>query len=494
MNISLPIWSSNKNYVKLIFTISSVLVALLLAAIYFFSKDNLLVGMAILIIPIPVLFFYNLFKYPRVGFITVLYCNYFAIGLSRYIPAPVGLTVDAMLLLTLIAVLFSQFNKRVDWNKAAKDYTYISLVWFVMTCFQLINPEAVSREAWFYAMRGQALYIVLAVPLVYLIFNRPKDLDTLINLCAWFTILAILKGVMQKYVGVDRWEQQWLNVPGNRSTHILFGQLRVFSFFSDAGTYGGSMGYFGVLFSVLGIYETRSRKKIFYFLIAIAALYAMMISGTRSAIAVPLTGFVMYTILSRKFKTMITVGGIVFLVFFILKYTTIGQGNYDIRRMRSAFSEDNASLNVRMENRKLFADYLKSRPFGGGVGSSGNWGSRFSPGTFLAETATDGWYIQLWAEQGIVGLVVYLLIIFYIVLKSSFLIFFRLKKPENIYKAIGFTSGMYGLIVSSYTASSLGQMPNTIIVFVSMTLISEMVRWEKEEKLKSENELILSNN
>jgi len=478
MNVSLPIWTTNKNHVTLIAVVTTILVALILGAIYFFSKDNLLAGMAILILPIPILLFYNLFKYPRFGFIAVLYCNYFAIGLSRYIPAPIGLTVDAMLLLTLIALLFSQFNNKVEWRKAAKNYTYIALIWFIMTFLQLFNPEAVSREAWFYAMRGQALYIVLAIPLVYLIFNRPKDLDTLINLCAWFTIFAVLKGLMQKYVGVDRWEQQWLNIPGNRTTHILFGQLRIFSFFSDAGTYGGSMGYFGVLFTILGINEVKTRKKIFYFIIALASLYAMMISGTRSAIAVPLTGFVMYTILSKKFKTMITVGSIVFLIFFILKYTTIGQGNYDIRRMRSAFSEDNASLNVRMGNRKLFADYLKTRPFGGGVGSSGNWGSRFSPGTFLAETATDGWYIQIWAEQGI------------IVLKSSYLIFFRLKKPENIYKAIGFTSGMYGLMVSSYTASSLGQMPNTIIVFVSMTLISLMEKWEKKEEAKNENDIV----
>jgi len=148
--------------------------------------------------------------------------------------------------------------------------------------------------------------------------------------------------------------------------------------------------------------------------------------------------------------------------------------------MRSAFAEDNASLNVRQENRKLFAEYLKTRPFGGGIGSSGNWGLRFSPGTFLAETATDGWYIQIWAEQGVVGLSFYLLMIFYFFIKSIFLIFFRLKKPENIYKAIAFVSGMAGLMVTSYSASSLGQMPNTIIVAVSVALISLMPKWEKE--------------
>jgi O-antigen ligase len=150
--------------------------------------------------------------------------------------------------------------------------------------------------------------------------------------------------------------------------------------------------------------------------------------------------------------------------------------------MRSAFAEDNASLNVRQENRKLFAEYLQTRPFGGGIGSSGNWGLRFSPGTFLAETATDGWYIQIWAEQGIVGLLFYLFMLCYFFVKSIFLIFFRLKKPENINKAIAFTSGMAGLMVTSYSASSLGQMPNTIIVICSVTLISIMPKWESDEK------------
>ncbi len=412
----------------------------------------------------------------------MLFANYFAIGLSRYIPAPVGLTVDALLFMTLLAVIFSQFNHKVEWRNAGKDYTYFTLIWFGMTLFQLINPEAVSREAWFYAMRGQALYLVLAVPLVYLIFNKPRDLQLLITLCAWFTLLAVAKGLMQKYVGVDRWEQIWLNQPGNRSTHILFGQLRVFSFYSDAGTFGGSMGYFGVVYMVLGIHEELKRRKYFYYFVAIASLYAMLISGTRSAIAAPLMGFALYTILSKRFKVMILVGSIVFIVFFILKYTLIGQGNYDIRRMRSAFAEDNASLNVRQENRKLFAEYLQTRPFGGGIGSSGNWGLRFSPGTFLAETATDGWYIQIWAEQGIVGLLFYLFMLCYFFVKSIFLIFFRLKKPENINKAIAFTSGMAGLMVTSYSASSLGQMPNTIIVICSVTIISIMPKWESDEK------------
>jgi len=471
----------NRQYYKTVFVTGFIITLLICTAIFFFAKDNMVAGIATLLLPVPVIYLYLIFKFPKVSFISVLFCNYFAIGLSRYIPAPVGLTVDATLLLTFIAILFSQFNHKVEWKLAGKDLTYIALIWFGMTVLQLINPQTISREAWFYAMRSQSLYILLIVPLVYLVFNKPKDMDTFISLCAWFTLFAVFKGLMQKYMGLDRWEQQWLNLPGNLSTHMLFGKLRVFSFFSDAGTYGGTMGYFGVLYIILAIHDKRKQKKIFYYIVGVMSLYAMLISGTRSAIAVPLVGFVLYTILTKKFKIMILVGGLVFSIFFILKYTSIGQGNYDIRRMRSAFDGDNASLNVRNENRRIFANYLQSKPFGGGIGSSGNWGLRFTPYTLLAQTPTDGWYIQLWAEQGVIGLTAYLLMIFYFVIKSTLLIFYRIKKPENLYKAIAFTSGMYGLIVSSYTASSLGQMPNTIIVFTSMVLISLMTKWEKDE-------------
>lgn len=472
----------NRPILKLIISVSFVFGLLFIIVLYSFANNNLILGLATFVLPLAIIYIYSIFAKPHIGYISMLFANYFAIGLSRYIPAPVGLTVDALLIFTWLVLIFSQFNTKLNWKNANNDFTWFVVAWFVMNLFQLINPEAVSKAAWFYAMRSVALYSFLVVPLTYLMFNRPKDLEIFIQLCAWFTVLAVAKALMQKYIGVDRWEQQWLNVPGNRTTHILFGKLRIFSFFSDAGTFGSSMGYFGVLFLIIGFHEKFTLKKYFYLFVGIASLYAMMISGTRSAIAVPLMGFSMYTILSKRVKVMFAVGTLLFISFFFLKYTTIGQGNYDIRRMRSAFSEDNESLNVRVENRKLFANYLKSRPFGGGVGSAGNWGLRFSPDTFLAKTATDGWYVQIWAEQGIVGLTFYLIMILYFAFKSSFIIFFKLKKPEYISKAIGLTCGMYGLLVSSYTASSLGQMPNTIIVFVSLVLISEMPKWEKEEK------------
>lgn len=449
--------------------------------IYFLSSNNIIGSFAIFLLPFIVIFLYFIFKNPRIGFITSLFCNYFVLGISRYVPGPLGLLVDGTLALTFIALLFSQFNHKVNWEIAAKDYTAWVIAWAVMIVLQLFNPEAVSREAWFYAMRGYAVYSLFSVILVYTVFNRPKDLDLFITLLAWFTILAVIKALIQKYSGLDQWENKWLMLPGNRRTHLLFGKLRIFSFFPDAGTFGSAMGYSGVLFTILGIHEKSKINKRFYFIVGLLALFAMLISGTRSSIAVPLTGFSIYAILTKKFKIMFTGGFIVFSLFFILKYTYIGQGNYDIRRMRSGFSEENPSMQLRNENRRIFADYLKTRPFGGGIGSAGNWGLRFSPGTILAETATDGWYVQIWAETGIVGILFYLMMMLYMAFKSSYLIMFNIRDELYRFKAIGLTSGLFGLMVTCYTSASLGQMPNTVIAFVSISLISLIPEWEKEK-------------
>lgn len=62
---------------------------------------------------------------------------------------------------------------------------------------------------------------------------------------------------------------------------------------------------------------------------------------------------------------------------FSFKFTTIGNNNYQINRMRTAFDSDDASLNVRLQNQILFANYLKSRPIGGGVGHAGDRAQKF---------------------------------------------------------------------------------------------------------------------
>ena len=456
----------------------SLLVGCLLASIWFFRDDNIKLAFPILLLPFAVLFVGAVFVKPERGLLAVFVVNYFAMGLARYVPAPLGLSVDGILVLTWIALFFSQFNEKVSWKKAWKGVSICALIWFLYALFQFFNPEAVSRVAWFYAMRGVSLYMLLTVPLVFLLLDHEKHLDRMLKLWAVFTLLGVVKGIMQQVLGPDPWEQQWLNEIGGK-THLLPGGLRIFSFFTDAGNYGGSMAFSGVVFSILALHTTPFRKKLFLGTVALAAFYGMIISGTRGAIAVPLAGFTLYAILSKKVKVVLLGGVLIFAAYAFLKFSTLGGSVYEIRRMRTALDPDNPSLVVRKENQRLLKGYLASRPFGGGIGSAGNWGLRFSPGTFLAETPTDSWYVQIWAEQGRVGLILHLVILGFILVSSSRISIYKLKTHEMKGKAIALTAGMFGVMIASYGNGIIGQMPNGIILYMSMTFIAMMPRWEQ---------------
>jgi hypothetical protein len=459
--------------------IIALLIIFLALSMLFFHKENLKAGILFLLLPLGLLSVVAIFIHPIRGLIAVFVVNYFAMGIARYIPGPLGLMIDGLLVLTWIAVFFSQFNKKVEWKKSWNGLTIVAIIWYSYTLFQLINPEVVSRVAWFYAMRGISLYMLLAVPLVFLLFDNKKHLDLVLRLWAWFTILGVLKGAAQHYIGPDPWEQQWLNEIGGK-THLLPQGLRIFSFFTDAGTYGGSMGYSGVVFSIIALNAPKSRNKLFFGIVALAAFYGMIISGTRGALAVPIAGFTLYALLSRKIK-MIILGGILLIaVFAFLKFSTLGSSVYEIRRLRTALEPDNPSLMVRKENQKLLKSYLASRPIGGGIGSAGNWGLRFSPDTFLAKTPTDSWYVQIWAEQGRVGLILHLVILAYILTRSVRITMFKLTSNELKGKAAALTAGMFGVMAASYGGGTLGQMPNGIIVYMSMAFIFMMQGWEEK--------------
>jgi hypothetical protein len=449
----------------------------LLLSFYFFYKNQFIPGIVALFVPFIVGYVIWVFLNPLVGFLSLFIANYFILGIARYLPGPLGLSVDALLVLTWLSLFFTQFNRKVEWGKAWNSLTIISIVWFVYILFELFNPEARSRVAWFYSMRGVGLYMLLTIPLTFILLDKRKYLDLMLRLWAIFTLLGVAKGMMQLYIGPDPWEKYWLATVGGK-THLIATGLRVFSFFSDAATYGVSMGYSGVVFALVALNSKGKKKKIFYLISGMAALYGMLISGTRGAIAVPFAGFALYAVLSKQIKILVVGGILLVSIYGILKFTSIGAGNAQIRRFRTALDSDNPSLMVRKENQKLLKVYLASRPFGGGIGSAGNWGMRFSPGTFLAETPTDSWYVQIWAEQGIVGLSLHLCVLAFLIGSCSYIIMFRLKDPELAGLGSALISGIFGIMAASYGSGALGQMPNGILMYMSLAFIFMMPQWE----------------
>lgn len=451
----------------------TALVVVVLGLGYLTAQGGMMSGIGIVAMPFLISYLYLIFMVPRAGIISIYILNFIAIGLARYIKGvPLGLSIDGNFILIYVALFFSNFFKKVPWKNAKNDLVLLAVIWYGYALLQLVNPEAVSKVAWFYAMRGVSLYMLFCIPLIFILFNSKTDLDQFLKIWAVMSILGTLKGMLQKFMGVDAWEQAWLDA-GSASTHILFGKLRVFSFYSDAGQFGAAQGQAGVVFLILALNEKRSKKlRIFYFITSFLGLYGLMISGTRGAMAVPVMGFAIYIVLIKNIKVMILGGlmGLSVIVFF--KYTTIAQSNYSVARMRTAFNPtEDASYLVRRANQRKLSSYLASRPLGGGIGSAGNWGLRFTPNSFLANTPTDSWYVMIWAEQGLVGLLLHLFILFYILLKSIFLIMFKIKDKEIHAIMCALTSGYFGIMVASYGNGVLGQMPTGIIIYTCMAFL-----------------------
>jgi hypothetical protein len=414
---------------------------------------------------------YSIFKSPKQGIYLLIVLGFFVTGATRYVIAPWGLMIDGLIVAIYIALFFKGFKEKIQWNKAKSSLTVLVTIWMAYILFQLANPEVISRESWFYAMRGIGLYQVLSIPLLFLLFNKQKDLNVFFIIWGCFSILGTLKGFQQWHFGVDLFEQRWLE-KGGAETHILFGKLRVFSFYSDAGQFGASQAHAGVVFGVLALFRKCTYKlRTFYLFVALAGVFGMIISGTRGAIAVPALGGIMFLILRKNMKVLMLGGVFLVAVYIFFAHTTLGQGNAEIRRMRTAFDPNEASLLVRLSNQKKLKSYLASRPFGGGVGATGNWGKRFTPHSFLANTATDSWYVMIWADTGIVGLIYYLFMLFFILVTGAYNVMVRIKNKDLKIQITALTCGMAGIMMASYGNGVFGQMPTGILMYVTMVFM-----------------------
>jgi hypothetical protein len=433
------------------------------------------------------IYIYLVFKNPILGFYTTIGLNFVILGMGRYVKGlPLGFAIDGIIILTFLALIFSKFRERVDWSPINKNITILAVIWLGYFVFQLINPEARSVQAWI-AGRSTGFHFLLIVTLTFMFINTNKRLEIFLYIWGIFSILASLKGLGQLFFGVDAAEQAWLD-DGAAQTHVLFGKLRIFGFFTDAGNYGANQGYSAVV-AIIYSMAKKGLPKIFFITVGVLGLYGMLISGTRGAIAVPFAGFMTFFVLKKNIKVLGAGIFMVAVIFVFFKFTMIANGNAQIRRMRTGFDPNNPSLQVRKKNQAILKGYLASRPFGGGVGHAGDKAQRFIPYAFLSHVATDSWYVMIWAEMGIIGLTLHLIILFYVIGMGSFKVMFRIRDPITKLKMSALISGMAGVMLASYGNEVLGQMPTSLLIYASMAIMSNQEIFE-EPSVEKEAKLI----
>ncbi|QJW88158.1 O-antigen ligase domain-containing protein [Spirosoma taeanense] len=318
------------------------------------------------------------FTNPMAGLMIYFNINFFVLGISRFLPdAPYGLSIDLMLVLIFIGIFFSV--RRTGERRLHHPVFYLVLVWFMYTILLFFNTRAPSQVAWFFAVRGLSLYWLMVVTAGLLLINDPKHLYWLVKCWLFWSVLGALWSFRQYYIGLLPGEQQWLNEVGYK-THLLFGkQFRAFSFYTDAGQFGASMAHVSLFAGIMVLESKTMLKRVLYLLLALICFWGFAIAGTRGPLFIIFVGGPIYLLLRRNVPLLITGLTVLTIAFSLLVFTRIGQGNYQILRMRSALNMEDPSLLIRINNQILLAGYMADKPFGGGVGSGGTGATGLRP-------------------------------------------------------------------------------------------------------------------
>lgn len=461
-----------------------LLTALMLG--FVISKGGLITALALIGLPIGIFGFAYFMEKPQLNLWGAVLIGFFSCGIARYVSGPWGLLLDGFLAIGWLSCLF-KFKKQ-DWKPVKNDIMALALVWYGIVFMELLNPEMRSAMAWFYAMRGTGLNLLMTFGLTFLLFRDAKYLDKFLFIIIIYSMLGVVWGLRQMIFGIDAAEHHWLYVDGYGMTHILHGVLRVFSFYSDAGQFGAQQAMMALMCGIIAIGPYPMKTRIWYGIAAAVTFVGFGISGTRGALAVPAAGALAYLVVSRNFKLLIA--GVVAIgsVFYVLKFTFAFQGVEQVRRMRTALDPKDESLQVRFRNQIIFGNYLRTRPFGGGVGSAGFWGNRFSPGTLLAQTPTDSYYVKIWAETGIIGVCVHLFIFGYLVGKGGY-VCWMLRDPPLRYKIIAIYASMCGVFLASFGNQVFSSPPTGIIMYIGIPFIFMSPEWDKKirEEAKTKN-------
>ena len=429
-------------------------------------KLAMLAVAGLLAIPVVIGCFIDLFF----GIIVMLVAGFMLGLVAKYTNAPIGMALDGLLVLMLVGML-ARLIKEKDFSFAKSPISIFILAWIYYNLLQVINPWAASKIAWVYTVRTVALLLALYFIASYALSSYKRVLFTVkaILFLAFFSAAYALK---QEWVGFTDAEMTWLHADEERFMLIFqWDRMRVFSLFSDPTTFGILMGYMSMFCLVLAAGPFKIWKRIALVISAGAMLLSMAYAGSRTPFVMLPVGVVFYMVLTFKRETIFAallffmVGGV-----FVMKSTSSAV----VWRIQSAFrGESSDTIDVRIKNQKLVRPFIHSHPIGAGLGSTGYWGKRFTPGSWLASFAHDSLYVRLAVETGWVGLIIYMGLLF-TAMRTSIYYFFRVKDPVIKTLYLGFTMNVFLLSLASYPQEAITLLPTSVVFYITLAMIARL--------------------
>jgi hypothetical protein len=422
---------------------------------------------------------------PKFGIIFLLISAYLVMFIYKLQEGvQLGVAMDIIQLLLIIGFfLFQKFHP--NWKIFKGPVAYVVLLWVAYNILQVANPFTEARMAWFYTVRS-----IAAVSLMYFIFayhiQTLSFLKLLFKIWIGLSVFAAIYALKQEYIGFFAFEEKTFNDPLVISLLFINGVWRKFSIFSDPVAFAYNMVISAVFCATLITGPFSKQKKIVLGSMAVLFITVMLYSGTRGAYVLIPAAFILYVSmhLTRGVIMMAVAGGM-----FMLFVINVPTSNITLVRFQSAFKpSDDASFNVRKENQKRIQPYIQTHPLGGGLGSTGAWGVRFAPNSFLAKLPPDSGYIRVAVELGWLGLIIFCTF-FFVVLRQGILNYYAIRDPELKAYCLGITLVIFTLNIGCYPQEALVQFPVSVFFyfFIAVITLTKKFDDEKQAQLLADN-------
>ena len=453
----------------------SLLFLLFLLAIFQFIHAGFNAFAIICAIPLIVLLAIVVFRIRLFSFWVLIFVNYFLQWKNTPLPSGIPMSLyNEMFEIILIALAIIDV-KDLKFERTANIMFFSLLVWCGFCTLEVLNDTCgigLDVGGWYTAARMIAFQLMYAFIVFSLYISKPNVLIKYLFLWGALALFATFWVWKQKYIGLTNAENLWLQTRG-RSTHILYAGtlIRYFSIYSDAANFGIGIASTAVAFIIFGITSRIRRHKFFFFLVGVACVWGMFPSGTRTAIACLIAGFMAYIFLSKSIKITIpfTIAFVLFV--FMLAFTTIGNSNQSIRRMRSAFDKNDASANQRTINQEAMKKYMKEAPWGIGM----NIGYQNVPAnnkyTFMATIPPDSEYVFIWIHTGIIGITVFLICTVIMLMGACWIVFFTLKSSSLRGIGAGLCCAFVSQQLGGYGNQVLMQFPNGLVFYGGLSIV-----------------------
>lgn len=477
--------SISSNFLKLIFGETAVPKAfrigmdlMIVLAMVAIAKVAGIIGVALLVFLVVAgpLVISVLWK-TAIGVYILIIIAFFLSVFNRLTPGvPLGIGIDFLILLMGIGLFFRCYLER-SWAALKTPVTWIIVVWLGYNVLAIANPIAPSRVAWFYVVRP-----VLAYAMLFFFTNHiMKSIDDIRRILMFFfgvVLIAAGWGIYQAWFGLFQWELNYLYQKD--LVHLVFnyGVWRSIGPIGSPAQYGIIMAEFFTMAIILaGAYKKRSAKIYFYF-VSFCCLLAMVYSGTRSAYIIPPLSLFTYIVIKRNPKYYLI---IVAMAMGLVVIANIESQNFYINRIQTIFkASEDKSYQIREENRAIIMPWIARHPIGGGLGSTGVWGQRFSPNTFLANFPPDSGLIRVAVELGWIGLIIFLTLYALVLLKGVFG-YWRTTNPQ--FKAIiaSILSGIAPLILVETSQEVVGVFPMSLLFWIMISIMFSAIKLSKNQ-------------